>query len=98
VWVVNSAFQDGQYLPGCEMLLVRCFKAGVVCERPVIWHKNSAPGRKDWFGNDWNYCLVFRPENSTRYFDWQSIAEPPKFSQGGKFQQRDSNGHRRVGS
>lgn len=99
VWVVNGAVKDGRYLPACEGLVWEAYKAGLRCERPTIWHKNAPPNRLDWFGNDWEFCLAFRPESgSDRYFDWQAIAEAPKFSSGGKFRQRTANGQRRDGN
>lgn len=98
VIVANGFVRDGKYHPACEGLIWRCFEAGIVCERPAIWHKNAPPNRKDWFGNDWEFCMVFRPEDSTRYFDWQAIATPPKYKAGGRFRQRTANGARRLGS
>jgi site-specific DNA-methyltransferase (adenine-specific) len=98
VWVVNGAVKDGAYLPACEGLVYRAYQNGLICERPCIWHKNAPPSRKDWFGNDWEYCLVFRPQNSSRYFNWEAIAEPPKYSAGGRFRQRTASGERRLGN
>lgn len=97
VWVVNGSVRDGQYLPACECLVAVLDLLGVICERPVIWHKNAPPNRKDWFGNDWEYCLAFRPPNSTRYFNWEAIAAPPKYKAGGRFRQRTKTGVRRLG-
>lgn len=98
IWVVNGAVRNGRYLPACEGLVWRCHQMGITCERPAIWHKNAPPNRKDWFGNDWEYCLAFRPENSNRYFDWESVAVPPKYKAGGRFRQRTVNGSRRLGN
>lgn len=98
VWVVNGSVRDGQYLPACEGLVWRAHEYGLTCERPAIWHKNAPPNRKDWFGNDWEYCLAFRPRESTRHFDWESIAEPPKYKAGGRFRQRNATGERRLGN
>jgi len=98
VWVVNGTVREGRYLPACEGLVWEAFKAGIVCERPCIWHKNAPPNRRDWFGNDWEFCLAFRPEHSNRYFDWESIAEPPKYNAGGRFRQRTKTGERRLGN
>lgn len=97
VWVVNGSVKDGRYLPACEGLVWELHKLGVACERPAIWHKNAPPSRKDWFGNDWEFCLAFRPADSTRYWNWEAIAAPPKYTAGGRFRQRDANGERRVG-
>jgi DNA modification methylase len=98
VWIVNGAVRGGVYLPACEGLAYRAYLSGVICERPCIWHKNAPPNRKDWFGNDWEYCLVFRPASSSRFFDWESIAGPPKYKTGGRFRQRTVNGRRRLGN
>lgn len=59
VWIANGYVRDGAYYPACEGLLWRVFEiGGVACERPCIWHKNAPPNRKDWFGNDWEFCLA----------------------------------------
>jgi site-specific DNA-methyltransferase (adenine-specific) len=98
IWVANGAVQNRQYLPACEGLLWECHKAGLICERPVIWHKNAPPNRKDWFGNDWEFCLAFRVDQSSAlYWNWEAIGEAPKYSAGGKFRQRSSSGERREG-
>jgi DNA modification methylase len=81
----------------CEGLAWHCYARGITCERPVIWHKNAPPNRKDWFGNDWEFCLAFRGEDSTRYFAWETIAQPPKYSSGGDFRQRSATGKRTKG-
>ena len=70
---------------------------GIPCERPCVWHKNPPPTRKDWFVNAWEYVVAFKGSDSP-YFDWESVAEPPKYKAGGAFRQRDSNGVRRRGS
>lgn len=98
VWVANSFVEDGRYNPACEGLIWQCYTKGICCERHVIWHKNAPPSKRPWFGNDWEFCMAFRPKDSTLYFDWESIAEPPKFKSGGKFRQRTKTGERRVGS
>ena len=98
ILVVNGAVRDGAYLPACEGLVWRCHEYGIICERHVIWHKNATPNRKDWFGNNWEFCLAFRPENSTRYFNWEAIAQPPKNRSGGRFRQRTKSGKRRLGN
>lgn len=98
VWVANGAVRQRRYLPACEGLIWKAHEAGIVCERPVIWHKNSPPSRKDWLGNDWEFCLVFKPDDGKRFFDWEKIAEEPKYTSGGHFRQRTSTGERRRGS
>ena len=68
-------------------------------ERPVIWSKNSPPNRKDWFGNDWEFCICFpAPVGPRKVWNWESIATAPKFDNGGKFRQRGADGVRKEGS
>ncbi len=98
VWVANGFVEDGEYHPACEGLIYVNHRNGIRCERPAIWHKNAAPCKRPWFGNDWEFCMAFRPINSTEYFDWQAIATPPKYKSGGAFRQRDKGGKRTVGS
>lgn len=97
VWIANGYIEDGCYHPACEGLIYELYKRGIRCERPCIWHKNAPPTKRPWFGNDWEFCMAFRPENSNCYFDWEAIATPPKFQAGGKFRQRDKTGTRREG-
>ncbi|MEM9354638.1 MAG: site-specific DNA-methyltransferase [Pseudomonadota bacterium] len=96
VMVVNGCVQDGCYKPSCERLVVNCDDMGIRCERPVIWHKNSTPNRKDYFGNAWEYVLAFGDSGST--WNWEEIAEPPKYEAGGHFRQRNAKGERTRGS
>lgn len=99
IWVVNGAVKDGHYLPACEGLVWELHKQGIVaCERPCIWHKNAPPNRQDWFGNDWEHVLAFKKPGSKPHFDWQAIAKPPKYRNGGQFRQRTTTGERRLGS
>lgn len=98
VWVVNGFVRDGQYQPACECLVAECFANGLISERPAIWHKNAPPNRKDWFGNDWEFCLAFRPPDSTRHFNYEAIGTPPKYKTGGRFRQRTTTGKRRLGN
>lgn len=97
VWVANGYVDGGQYYPACEGLIWTLHNAGIVCERPVIWHKNAPPCKRPWFGNDWEYCMAFRPANSSFHFDWEAIAEIPRFGSGGRFRQRGRTGERRLG-
>lgn len=102
VWVVNSPYRTGVYHPACEKLLARCYDSGLRCERPAIWQKLNAPpsrhqGKNIWFSNDWEYVLAFRCGDGAEHFDWQAIANPPKFQSGGDFRQRGSDGKRRTG-
>lgn len=97
IFVVNGCVRKRQYFPSCERLIVLASDAGIVVDRPVIWHKNAPPNRLDWFGNDWEYCLAFRLKDRKPIFNWESIATSPKYSNGGAFRQRDSNGDRKIG-
>lgn len=97
LWVVNDPVHGGRHHPAVAMLQGALYADGVQCERPVIWHKNSPPNRRDWFVNDWETVLAFVKPGGDRYFDWQAIAEAPRYTRGGAFRQRDSNGRRRRG-
>lgn len=96
-WVVNGAVRDGRYLPAVERLLAALDDAGIHLERPCIWHKNAPPNRRDWFGNDWEYIVCAKHPGPVPYFDWQAVGTPPKYTNGGRFRQRGSNGARRLG-
>lgn len=109
VWIVNGPVDQGSYGPAVEGLLWRWYtECGPALndsetlpgrlERPVIWTKNSPPNRKDWFGNDWEYCICFPAIVGPRKtWNWESIATPPKFDNGGKFRQRGADGKRKEG-
>ncbi len=96
-WVVNGAIQKSAYRPGVEHLIVALDDAGICLERPCIWTKNAPPNRLDWFSNCWESIVWAKHPGPVPYFDWQAIAEPPKYTKGGDFQQRDSKGQRRKG-
>lgn len=98
IWVANGAVRNGRYLPACEGLIWKAHEQGLICERPCIWHKNAPPNRRDWFGNDWEYVVAFKSAAKNLYFDWEAVAEPPKYKSGGRFRQRAANGNRRLGS
>lgn len=98
LWVVNGSVKNGCYEPACEMLLARMHAQGIICERPLIWHKNAPPNRKDWFGNDWEYILAFKSPGAKQFFDWEALGTPPKYKSGGQFRQRTGTGKRRLGS
>jgi hypothetical protein len=87
----------GRYLPACEGLAWEWHQRGGVCERPCIWDKNAPPNRTDWFGNDWEFVLVFHKPGAARTFNWEAIAEPPKYKRGGRFRHRTATGERRLG-
>jgi adenine-specific DNA-methyltransferase len=94
LWVVNGSVRDGVYLPACEGLVWEYWKRYGGTERPCVWHKNAPPNREDWFGNDWEFVLAFgKPVR----WNWQAVAGPPKYTSGGRFRQRDTNGERRLG-
>lgn len=95
LWVVNGSVEGGCYVPAVEGLVWRWHEAGGRLDRPVVWHKNAPPGRRDWFTNDWEFILCF--PGDTRTWNWQSVATPPKFKAGGRFRQRDAKGNRRPG-
>jgi site-specific DNA-methyltransferase (adenine-specific) len=97
LWVVNGSVREGRYLPACEGLAWEWYKRGGWSDRSLIWHKNAPPNRKDWFGNDWEFVLAFKGAGSHPPFNWEAIAEPPKYSAGGRFRQRATNGERRLG-
>ena len=98
IFVVNGSVKAGQYNAACERLLVECDDRGLLVERPVIWHKNAPPNRKDWFGNDWEYVLAFKDRAKPHVWNWEAIATPPKFTNGGRFRQRTETGERRLGN
>lgn len=99
VCVVHNGAVRGSYLPAIEQLVSEIHEEypDIMTERPVIWHKNSAPNRKDWFSNNWEFISVWIRKGARRHFDWKAIAEPPKYKSGGKFRQRGKNGERREG-
>lgn len=95
IFVANGCVQKGEYKPSVERLVVNCADAGIRCERPVMWTKNAPPNRKDWFGNNWEFCVAFGQKGK---WNWESIGAPPKFKNGGAFRQRTANGKRRKGN
>jgi DNA modification methylase len=96
--IANGCVQAGAYQPSCEMLAVNCYRKGITLDRPVIWHKNATPNRKDWFGNDWEFCLAFKSQAKNPVWNWDAIATQPKYTAGGRFRQRGTNGERRLGN
>lgn len=98
-FVVNGTYRRGVYDGAVEEAMYRARVAGAVLDRPCIWHKNAPPSRKDYFGNDWEYIVAVR--HAARmpglYFNWEAIAEPPRYSNGGRFRQRGADGKRRLG-
>lgn len=96
--VANGFVKDGAYQPACECLIWKAYCADIVCDRPVIWHKNAPPNRRTYFSNDWEFVMAFRQAGDAPYFDGKAIGTPPKYTSGGHFRQRTSNGKRRRGS
>ncbi len=96
-WVANGFVKKGRYEPACEGLIWELHKLGIICDRPAIWHKNAPPNRLDYLGNDWEYVLAFKHARKVVPFNWEAIAAPPKYKNGGRFRQRDKNGERRLG-
>ncbi len=97
VWIVNGPVKNGEYIPVVEQLIAGMQAADVCCERPLIWHKNAPPNRRDWFSNDWEYIVAFRKPGPRPYFDPKGIGAAPKYAAGGHFRQRGSDGKRRRG-
>lgn len=98
-WVVNNTVSKHAYHPAIEGLLWKCYQSGLILDRPVIWHKNSPPSRKDYFTNDWEFVIAFKGyEGPRKVFNWEEIASPPKYKTGGHFRQRDNKGVRKQGS
>lgn len=98
-WVVNDPVRKGQHIPAVAGLQWELFhEPWCTNERPTIWHKNSPPNRKDWFGNDWESILFFKKPGTHPYFDWQAVATAPRYTKGGRFRQRDAHGKRRMGN
>lgn len=97
VWVVNGPVKKSRYDPAVERLMVGLHDLGYHLERPVIWHKNPPPNRKDWFVNAWEYILCVKPPGSVPTFNWEAIATPPKYTSGGRFRQRTATGERKLG-
>jgi adenine-specific DNA-methyltransferase len=96
IWVVNGCVKAGRYQPAVEGLLWEAYKAGIACEHPLIWSKNAAPNRRDWWCNGWEYIVAFYPEEWDHSFNWRAIASAQKYMDGGAFRQRQVNGSRKI--
>lgn len=96
IWVVNGGMKDRKYRPAVEGLIWEAYKAGLNCEHPLIWSKNAAPNRKDWWCNGWEYIVAFYPDGWDHHFDWTAVATPQKYMKGGAFRQRQTNGSRKI--
>lgn len=98
VFVVNDPFRAGRYIPAVPMLEAEAYREGLYAERPLTWSKNAPPNRKDWWGNGTERILAFkRAAAAVPTFNWETIATPPKYKNGGHFRQRDDKGKRRKG-
>lgn len=99
VFVVNDPYRDGKFIPASSTLEAECYRRGViVADRPLIWNKNAPPNRKDYWSNCWEKVLVFKREATpVPVWNWEAIAEAPRYSNGGDFRQRDAGGQRRKG-
>lgn len=96
--VVNDPMIKGEYIPATSILEVECLVMGITAERPLIWHKNAPPNRRDWWGNDHERILAFKREaGSVPVWNWEAIGHEPKYKNGGKFRQRTATGERRIG-
>ena len=100
--VSNNPVKDGRMIPANETLVTFLDAMGVHCERRVVWTKNSAPSRcsgsKQWFSNAYeDVMFFFHKDKRPKTWNWEAIAEPPKYSNGGRFRQRDQKGNRRLG-
>lgn len=112
IWIVNGPVNGGFYGPACEGLLWRWFtergpklddepdgdRLPGRLERPCIWTKNAPPNRPDWFGNDFEYVLCFPRAAGPRVtWNWEAVGTPPKYTNGGRFNQRGTDGKRKPG-
>jgi DNA modification methylase len=97
--IVNAKnpIKDGEELPATDWLRIRARQLGCKLERPVIWHKNSAPNTRPWWVNDWEPLMAFyfgkRPRPTT--WNWEAIAKPSVYKSGGRFQHREADGSRK---
>lgn len=98
IWVVNSVVRHGEYQPAVEGLVWEWHQRRGSGKRPVIWSKNSPPNRQDWFRNDHEHVVAFKSPGPLPFFDWESVASPPKYKSGGAFRQRGKDGKRQRGS
>jgi len=97
LWVVNGGMKDHDYQPAAEGLIWELRRAGVRLEHPLIWSKNAAPNRRDWWCNGYETVVAAVPQDGQWKFDWTKVAKPQKYKTGGTFRQRSVNGQRKVG-
>ena len=98
LWVVNGAVKGGRYLPAVEGLIWRWHCNGGWCERPVIWTRMCRPIARTGSpttGNPWS--VSGSPDRGPTSIGrpWPSAL---KYTSGGRFRQRGTNGQRRLGN
>lgn len=93
----NNPVRSGEMIPANEHLVVKLFDMGMKAERPVIWWKNSCSNCRPWWVNSWEPVMAFYAGNRPQTWNWEAIATPPKYTNGGNYSQRTPNGIRRKG-
>lgn len=97
IWVCAGTGGEA-YQPGPECLVADLFRfSDFKVLRPGIWAKNSPPTGKNYFSNDWEYCLAVTKPNATRKWDPEALQELLKYTSGGNFRQRKKDGTRSAG-
>lgn len=96
LWVVNSPVVKGKYIPAVEGLLCGLNVACIQVDRPLIWMKNPAGRRLEYFVNAWEYILVITDAGQLKW-NWKTIAQPPKNSSSGAYRLRGADGKRQMG-
>ena len=88
----------GEELPATDWLRILARRKGYKLERPIVWHKNSAPNTRPWWVNDWEHVFAFYWGKRARptTWNWEAVASPPKFGSGGRFSHREADGARKV--
>ena len=94
--VANNPVKNGQIFPANEKLMTLLHERGVKLERPIIWHKNSAPNTRPWWVNDWEPVMAFYTGDRPTTWNWEAVAKPKKYKNGGNFSHRNSDGTRKV--
>lgn len=94
----NNPVVKGECIPAVEHLVVKCCAAGLKIERPIVWHKNSPPNKREWWVNCWEPVYAFYSAGRRpRTWNWEAVASPPKYTKGGAFRQRNAKGERKLG-
>lgn len=94
----KNPVHKGEELPATDWLRIEARRRGCKLERPVMWHKNSAPNTRAWWVNDWEPVLAFYDGSRERpgVWNWEAIAQPKKFKSGGRFSHRQADGSRKT--